>query len=57
MVKQVSVYVPVNIGDEEKICLECTAKKCNGYCERLRKEKQKLKEKSRAKKCVILTDE
>ena len=37
-------YAPVNPSAEAKICLECTAKKCKGTCERLRTERNKLKE-------------
>lgn len=29
---------------EAKICLNCDAAKCNGDCEKLRKERKKLKE-------------
>ena len=35
--------------NEAKICLNCTAKKCNGECARLRAERKKLKNKLKAK--------
>jgi hypothetical protein len=37
-------YLPTHESAEAKICLECTAKKCNGDCERLKRERKKLKE-------------
>ena len=33
--------------DEANICLTCKQKKCIGECERLRQEKQKLKNKDK----------
>lgn len=33
--------------DEAFICLNCTEKKCTGNCERLRKEKAKIKRKNK----------
>ena len=38
-------YVPKEPSAEAQICLECTAKKCRGFCDRLRTEYKKLKEK------------
>jgi hypothetical protein len=38
-----SDYVPQNPSAEAKICLECTAKKCKGTCDRLKQERKKLK--------------
>jgi hypothetical protein len=37
-------YMPKNPSAEAQICLNCTAKKCKGTCERLREERKKIKE-------------
>lgn len=43
-VERDSDYVPVNPSAEAQICLNCTAKKCRGTCERVRTERKKLRE-------------
>lgn len=42
--KAVTDDMTLKVSTEAKICLECTAKKCRGNCERLRTERKKLKE-------------
>lgn len=44
-IKHDTSYVPINIGEKERICTDCDLpkKKCNGDCKRYKEEYKKIK--------------